>query len=77
MYHFLDKCLSIIVSESKVVAKSIEWMSSDDFNLRTKASAALIVANIARTGMLVISSIIIIMYVSGVHTCTHVNLRFR
>ena len=48
----LDECLDLLCGGSEVVSKAIEWISSDELSLETKASAALAMANIARNGML-------------------------
>ena len=48
---YADSCLSLLCSKSEVISKVLEWISSDDLPLDLKASAALIVANIARNGM--------------------------
>ena len=45
-----DKCLDIVCAGDKVIPRAMEWMSSNAFSLEAKASAALIVANIARNG---------------------------
>ena len=52
-YHIphADNCLSILCKENIMISKVMEWISSYDLPLEIKASAALVVANIARNGM--------------------------
>ena len=45
-----DKCLETVCAGGKVIPRTMEWMSSNAFSVEVKASAALIVANIARNG---------------------------
>ena len=49
---YLDECMSKLFADGSVVNKSIEWMSDDNKDLSLKTTAALIIANMARTGML-------------------------
>ena len=41
-----------LFTDGSVVNKSIEWMGDDNKDLSLKTTAALIIANMARTGML-------------------------
>lgn len=45
-----DKCLDLLCTANKVLSKTMEWMSSSDLSLEARASASLVVANIARNG---------------------------
>ena len=47
-----DECMAKLFTDGSVVNKSIEWMGDDNKDLSLKTTAALIIANMARTGML-------------------------
>lgn len=50
-----DECMAKLFTDGSVVNKSIEWMSDDNKDLSLKTTAALIIANMARTGTYVVS----------------------
>ena len=73
---YTDECMAKLFTDGSVVNKSIEWMSNDNKDLSLKTTAALIIANMARTGMYIISIINTYScynYVSG-HTYCVVHL---
>ena len=46
----VDECMTKLFADGSIVSKSIEWMGDDNQDLSLKTTAALIIANIARTG---------------------------
>ena len=53
----LDKCMTVLFQESEILSVAMKWLEATSTQL-LMANAALIIANIARSGMLDIAFVI-------------------
>jgi len=57
----LDDCMAKLFTDGSILNKSIEWMDDDNKDLSLKTTAALIIANMARTGLFLNLNILVLI----------------